>query len=582
MFSSHNHRGTFFLRKFGDERGILLVSVALVFTMAAALVATAATRTVQDTQSTAIRATNMEALYAAHAGEQATIAAIRRDSVARFAIALAAWAVTGPILTSPQAFFSTQEVTLPGVRLPTGACFDTVTANIAFVNSQISNTRQVYNYQYSITSRGTDPDNADRIVTLLSSGNFQIQVERQSFANYALFTDTHTITSGTRVWFTTNTNFTGPVHTNERLAFAFSPTFSNGLVSSVAPDAYYYNNGSVRLLEADHNAPNDVPAFGEGFQRGAAETTLPDNAFDQKAAAVGGPASTNEELRDSLGLAPGGTPPSDDVYVPNDGLSLTGGIFVQGSVDDIMVYVDGQNRQCYQIDHSSGSTTNIIVDIQNNQTTIDSTIYAGVPNGALYVAGDVFSFGGPARMGGGGIAPAIQSETAMSLFSEGEVVITRDIAYSDDPMTVADAENVLGIFTPGGDIRIGTTAPDDIIIHSTLMTSDEYGVVQVDSYQSGSPRGTATVLGGVISSYYGAFGTFNRYGHVSGYARNFMYDQRLNGGIAPPYFPTTTIFMPATLNVNRITWVASRQYIPGNSDGFQTPSSEPNFEPDFS
>jgi hypothetical protein len=114
------------------------------------------------------------------------------------------------------------------------------------------------------------------------------------------------------------------------------------------------------------------------------------------------------------------------------------------------------------------------------------------------------------------------------------------------------------------------------------MTSDTYGVVQVDNYGSGSPRGTATILGGVISSYYGAFGTFNSYGHVSGYSRNFVYDQRLNGGIAPPFFPTTTIFMPATSNVNPIAWATSRQYIPGNSDNFVTPSSDPNFNPNFS
>ncbi len=170
----------------------------------------------------------------------------------------------------------------------------------------------------------------------------------------------------------------------------------------------------------------------------------------------------------------------------------------------------------------------------------------------------------------------------MSLFSEGDVVITRDIVYESDPLTQTDAENVLGIFTPGGDIRIGTSAPDDVTIHSTLMTSDRYGVVQVDDFRSGGPRGTATILGGVISSYYGAFGTFNSRGHVSGFSRNFVYDQRLNGGIAPPYFPTTTIFLPATSNVNPMTWTSGKQYIPGNSETFQTPSSDPYFEPDFS
>lgn len=38
-----------------NERGILLVSVAMIFALATVFVAVAATRTVQDTQSTALR-----------------------------------------------------------------------------------------------------------------------------------------------------------------------------------------------------------------------------------------------------------------------------------------------------------------------------------------------------------------------------------------------------------------------------------------------------------------------------------------------------------------------------------------------
>lgn len=569
-------------RILSNERGILLVSVAMIAIIATTFVALAATRTVEDARATEIRAENTEAFYAAQAGEQAMIAAIRRDAMARFATAQAAWTGTGPILQNPASFFTNQEVTLPGVRLPNGTCFDTVSANIMFVNSQITNTRQVYNFQYTTNSLGTDPDDADRFATINTSGNFQLQVERQSFANYALFTGQHTITNGTRVWFTTNTNFTGRVHTNDTFAFAFFPTFSNGEVSSVDNEAYYYDNGSSRYLAADHNAPNDIPMFGEGLQRGAPAIALPTNAFDQKASTVGGPASTNSDLRDSLGLAPGGTPPPNGVYIPNDGASLTAGIFVQGDVNNLLAFVDSNNRQCYQIDHSSGLTTNIAVDYAQNQTTIDSATYNGVPNGAIYTAGNVNSFGGPPRTWNGDMPSAIQADTQMSLFAEGDVVITRDIVYEDDPLTVTDATNVLGIFTPDGDIRIGTGAPDDVTVHSTLMTSDNTGVVQVDNYGSGSPRGTATIFGGVISSYYGAFGTFNQYGHVSGYARNFQYDQRLNGGIAPPFFPTTTIFMPATSSVNPVTWASRKQYMPGYSASFQTPASEPDFEPNFS
>jgi hypothetical protein len=65
-----------------------------------------------------------------------------------------------------------------------------------------------------------------------------------------------------------------------------------------------------------------------------------------------------------------------------------------------------------------------------------------------------------------------------------------------------------------------------------------HGVFTVDNYDSGSSRGTATLLGGVISDYYGAFGTFSgTSGMRTGYGRNFIYDARVLEGHAPPYFP---------------------------------------------
>jgi hypothetical protein len=560
---------------------MLLLSVAMVVFVAAAFVMLAATRTVTDAQSTELRKENLESLYAAQAGEQAMMAAIRRDSLARFAVFQSAWSGTGQILTNPSVFFD-NEVSLPGVRLPNGAAFDTVQATLSFINADITALHQFYNFRYDITSVGTDPDNADRVTTVVSSGNFQIQAVRQSFANYALFTGTHTLTSGTRVWFTSDTNFSGRVHTNGCFAFAYGPRFLNGLVSSVADDAYFYNNGSPRLLDADRNPPWDEPVFGEGFERGASPIALPPNAFDQRAASVGGAASDNAELRARLGLPPGSDPPPGGIYVPNDGAFLTGGVYVQGPVSNLILYVDANDRQCYHITHADGSSATITVDQANNSTTVNSTTYSGVPNGALYVAGDIYSLGGPDRTGDGERPPAVQSDTALSVFSEGEVVISRDIVYEDDPLTVIEATNVLGIFTPGGDVRIGTSAPDDIIIDGTLMTSAPSGVVQVDGYNSGSPRGTATIFGGVISSYYGAFGTFSGGAFRTGYRRNFIYDQRLNGGLAPPYFPTTMLYLPATFSDNPIMWDSNRRYIPGNSASFQMPSSEPEFNPDFS
>ncbi len=87
-----------------------------------------------------------------------------------------------------------------------------------------------------------------------------------------------------------------------------------------------------------------------------------------------------------------------------------------------------------------------------------------------------------------------------------------------------------------GDVRIGTAAPNNINVHATVMTPN--GEFKVDNYGSGSSRGTATILGGVIENTYGAFGTFSSSGARTGYGRNFVYDTRMGKGLAPPFFPT--------------------------------------------
>jgi hypothetical protein len=81
--------------------------------------------------------------------------------------------------------------------------------------------------------------------------------------------------------------------------------------------------------------------------------------------------------------------------------------------------------------------------------------------------------------------------------------------------------------------------------------------VNVQNYNSGSPRGSVNLIGGLIEEYYGAFGTFNPDGSAAtGYGRNFRYDRRMGRGFAPPFFPTTNLFViaPANLAGARPVW----------------------------
>ncbi|HRZ40033.1 MAG TPA: DUF4900 domain-containing protein, partial [Candidatus Omnitrophota bacterium] len=80
-----------------------------------------------------------------------------------------------------------------------------------------------------------------------------------------------------------------------------------------------------------------------------------------------------------------------------------------------------------------------------------------------------------------------------------------------------------------------------------------------DNYDSGAPRGTATLLGGAITDSYGAFGQFNgTTGQpTSGYGRNFVYDERMRFGEAPPYFPTLNTFVAFSNDItDKMVWKA--------------------------
>jgi hypothetical protein len=150
----------------------------------------------------------------------------------------------------------------------------------------------------------------------------------------------------------------------------------------------------------------------------------------------------------------------------------------------------------------------------------------------------------------------------LNLTTTGTVRISGDLKYEEPscdgaPIRNADgtvtpatcdnlaARNVFGIFASSGDILIGNynaspdlNAPDNVAIHGVLMSSA--GVVKVEDYNRGSPRGNVHLLGGIIEKRYGAFFTFNsRSGSLSsGFGRRLAYDQRMLLGLSPPFFPT--------------------------------------------
>lgn len=382
----------------------------------------------------------------------------------------------------------------------------------------------LFYYKYSIESRGEVTRTTPRISKTIDllEGKFTISVRRDNFAKYALFTSHHGAPSGTTVWFTENTNFTGPVHTNTHFSFANNPSgHFTEIVTQHEKKAEFYH--SPKLLDADSYPPYDVPIFDKGFQRGYDEIVLPSTV------------SQADLKKEALGTM--SEPGSNGIYVPNDGTNLTGGIYVRGN-STVNMGIDVNNNPVYTI--TQGSTTKTVtVDYISNQTKVQAGLvtdtYQGVPDGVtetggvlIYAKDDITGFSG-----------TVQKDSSVTVSSERDIVITNNVQYqqynSGPPLNAEGYTNLLGILSWGGNVRIGTSAPNNIQIHGVVMAP--HGVFTVDNYNVGSPRGTATLLGGAITDFYGPFGTFSGTTQRSGYGRNFVYDARMLEGRAPLYFP---------------------------------------------
>jgi len=369
-----------------------------------------------------------------------------------------------------------------------------------------------------------------------TSGKFSLTIQRGNFARYALFTNHHTSPEGQRVWFTERTRFYGPVHTNDQFSFANNPgAYFSDQVTQHHNKAYFYNNGWPQQLDQDTNSPYDVPTFAQGFQRGVGEINLESSI-------------TSNDLRTKVGYS---SPGPNGVYVANDGTNVTGGIYIKGndgthSDDACVVLSTGTNQAVYTI-NQGGSPQTITVDYAANggigSTTIGSTTYRGLPDGIDHQGTLIYSDDDVGCLSG-----TVASPSQVTVSSERDIIITNHIRYQDyhpaangQPMNATGFTNVLGILSWGGNVRIGTTAPNNLDVHAVILAV--HGALSVDNYRYRSPSGDVNLLGGAITDTYGAFGTFSGTTQVSGYGRNFVYDSRMREGMSPPYYPTLTNFV---------------------------------------
>ena len=227
---------------------------------------------------------------------------------------------------------------------------------------------------------------------------------------------------------------------------------------------------------------------------------------------------------------------------------MLGGIYVQGNLDSLAMSVTGTTAVYTLIQGST--TTTVTVDRTNNKTTVSSNgwlippagngcpvvgvgsglstrMFTGVPKGwqgpgnangtIVYVQGSINALSG-----------TLQQNEQTTVAASGTITISNNVQYQTPPNPsdpTSNPANVLGLYSSGGDIVIGASAPNNLVIRAVLMAgsagSSYRSSVTVANDHQGSSRGTVTLLGGLIEKYYGAFGTANAQTGVqmTGYGR---------------------------------------------------------------
>ncbi|OLV16864.1 DUF4900 domain-containing protein [Deinococcus marmoris] len=427
---------------------------------------------------------------------------------------------------------------------------------------------QTYYLDYSINGAANTFGNRRNVVT---EGTMRINLGRQSLNQFILLADDGgSGSNGSSGFFDTSSTYDGPVHVNKNWALSGNPTFLAGATTS---SSFIWMNDAKKCAgftfvkvsgqQASPGGCTTPNTNGKGLQYNKDPIDLPKNAFSQARASLGLDekdlsAPSKAETCQGLGLTTCPNTLSKGTYLPANGNIVSGGIYVEGNAS-VTLSTSGP-LQLYTIKDQNNKITVITVDYQANTTTYlnpsgVTKVLTGIPNGQLYVSGMITALSGPPRTGllpgtlepgkvPAVIPPAIAAKTQLNVAASGQISLTGDLTYKDDPRQVANAQNVLGIISGTDHVTVGDAAPDDIYVSGAVLAGANGRGLKVQTPNGGRPRGAIHLLGSLAESEDQIRGQVTQSGTPSaGYADDFRFDQRFfNGAVAPPFFPATTKF----------------------------------------
>jgi len=401
-------------------------------------------------------------------------------------------------------------------------------------------------YNVSIYPDAGNNTNYLKTYRIVSTGIVQgvtVKVEvvwRQgSFGGYAYFTDSET-SGGSTIWWKAGEVCDGPAHSNNAGGSNFhinytgsvAPIFTNLLTASGSSIVY---SPSTPTTQAQFN--NIYLNGGLGYEISTPVISLPASTTAQQVAAWG---STT------------GFPATTGVYLK---AASSGGLYIVGDAG-ITMSRGTTGQQIFTIKQGSNTTT-VTVDLHGTVSTSgpmgtgSPTSATVIPNGVLYCTGNVTSLSGVVtdNLYANNKITVPSSWTIATDVNNGKgITVSNNITYNTQPnkaLPATDVSNLaagtLGLYA--NNVTIPTTAPANLTIDAVCMaggSNTATGSFSVTSYDTRTPVGTLSLLGGLIQKQRGAVGTFNSGTGLTqtGYNKSYHYDPRLAAN-PPPFYPTT-------------------------------------------
>lgn len=423
--------------------------------------------------------------------------------------------------------------TFAGTALSGSAGSGTFNTNSGIIVKQVkymgTDTYQVVFAVPDVSSTTTTSGNAAKRSVKVASANttYTFNINRGSFAQYALFTNHHFTdaaaetgcATGTnacsRITFTSNTLFSGPVHSNENMLFQGQPYFGGRVTSGGCPAGHIATSGGVEYCDTAVTpgartygnqfytpaamSPNSsapalsgcsqtnqygtctatsvaTPQFLGGVSWSAAFVPLPKNANDQAAKAAAGGLSLSGTVN-SINFVATTAPIALQGAGSQNVQLITYNQTLSGNTATTQLAVTADKR----VFVLSGTTW--VPAVQLNGVYIPATLPAAVGilptpfNGVIYTQSGVASVTGPPRSNASDPASAgaaVASFSQLTLASTGTMHIKSDLKYADPPCSGSNstatgsfvaatcdnksATNILGIYSSGGDILIDSPA----------------------------------------------------------------------------------------------------------------------------